>query len=498
MSLSYQMQLCVKMLKASTLVFVLLVLFPSPAKSEKNYINEAYQLYFKWHPPKEISRNDLYPYPGHLIRRGEDRLICANAKKTESYARFKGKKILLHGKDGWLFTTTDFQQNFPLTPKALDYFIRLNKQLVARGQTLIIFFAPPRAMLEGKHIDYKDMPAGYTTEKAKKNYRNFLRQINDAGVITIGISEIPSGLDYFQEGDLHWSLAGVDYTARRLASVIRKIPSYNTIAKHDFQSKITGLRPPVRGGFEDALQKICKINIQAHSFPQWATTRKTSNTKTKTVDDLLGDTNFPEITVLGTSYTAQDNNFNFVGSLKHHLKTDIYNAAFTGGGFGGASYRYYASDEYHAHPPKIILWEFLAQHNYNNTLSETDFRQMIPAIQGACSEKEAIAKYSGNITNTTTEIFEKTKNMPMKNTYLYLEVTNPVKRNLQIKILYADGNADDVDLSRSTFIANNGKYYLEMGGVTDKPAIFFHIETNKPQGHLIARLCRYPEDMAGK
>lgn len=496
MNVSCQIQWSTKILKASMLVLILLVLFPSTAQSEKNYTDEAYKLYFKWHTPKEISGRDLYPYPGSLIRRGEDRPICTDAKKAESYTLFETNKFLMHGKDGWLFRTIDFRQDFPLTPKALDYFVRLNKQLAARGQTLIIFFAPPRAMLEGRHIDPDDIPTGYTTENAKKNYQGFLKKMNDAGVITVGISEVPSDMDYFQEGDLHWSLAGVDYTARQLTTVIRKIPSYDAMKKQTFQSEIIGLDTLVRGGFENALQTICKINIQAHLFPQWATIPKTENVQT--ANDLLGDIAFPAIIALGTSYTAKDNNFNFIGSLKRYLETDVYNAALSGGGFGASSYRYYASKAYHKYPPKIILWEFLSQHNYNSTLSENGFRQIIPAIQGACSEKEAIAKFSGDIIGTTTEFFNGIKDLPLKNIYLYLEVKEPVDRNLQIKILYTDGNADNIDLSRSTFIVNNGKYYLEMGGITDKPAMFFRIETDKPQGHLMARLCRYPENIAGK
>ena len=493
-----QMRLSVRILSVVVLALVLLVFSSSPSSSQlkKDYTYDAYKLYFRWHPPKKMSDRDLYPYHGRLIRRGEDRPVCAAAKNAESYSRFKAKKFLMHGKDGWLFRTIDFQQDFPLTPKALNYFVRLNKQLAEQGQKLVILFVPPRAMLEGEHIDTEDMPIGYTTEKTKENYRGFLKKMNDAGIPVIGISEVPAGMDYFQEGDAHWSLSGVDYTAKQLAYVIKKIPSYNVIKKQEFQSEIISLAIPKRGGFEDVLQDICGINIQIRSFPQWATTRKVGDVLT--ADDLLGDVSFPEITVLGTSYTAQDNNFNFVGSLKRYLNADIYNAALVGGGFGGASYRYYASDEYHAYPPKIILWEILSMHKHNTEGAEIDFRQMIPAIQGACSKNEAIVEYSGDITDTTTEIFDEIRGMPLKNTYLYFKVTDPVDRKLQIQILYADGNADDIDMSRSTFIANNGKYYLEMGGVTDKPAIFFHIKTDKPQGHLTARLCRYSKGRAGK
>jgi alginate biosynthesis protein AlgX len=160
--------------------------------------------------------------------------------------------------------------------------------------------------------------------------------------------------------------------------------------------------------------------------------------------------------------------------------------------------RYYASDEYRAHPPKIVVWEFLPQHNVNSDENEAAFRQMIPAISGACDDKTALARWSGQIAATETKVLGDIKNQPLQNTFLYIEATDPVERNLRAEILYADGNADQIDLTRSTRMTNNGKYYLELGRDVSAPALHVRVLTDKPEGRLTARLCPYPTTVAGK
>lgn len=189
--------------------------------------------------------------------------------------------------------------------------------------------------------------------------------------------------------------------------------------------------------------------------------------------------------------TPQNTAFNFVGALKQFLHADVYNAALTAGGFASAAYRYYATDEYHAHPPKIIVWEFLPQHDYNDGASENGFRQMIPAIYGACDEKSALAHTTGSLGGTTA-FFDKIGQVPLKNTYIYLEATEPKERSLQLDVLYTDGNVDQADLTRSTRMANNGKYYFELSSGNAKAAKFFRLTTDVPEGKFTARICPYP------
>jgi hypothetical protein len=475
-----------------TLVFfgITFFLFSQRSAGAEDFLAEGYKLFFKHHPAADqpVSR-ELYPFQGPLIAFGEDLQICPAAKAPAAYLHEKSMKYLSHGKDGWLFRTVDFRTDFTLSAPSQNYFNRLNRMLAQKGQTLVIFFGPPRALMETQHIAPADIPEGYVPSQAHRNYDEFLQHLKDLRIKTAGIESAPKGFDYFYKGDLHWTPSGADYAAWQLAEIIKQLPVYNGLKKHEFEITTTGLGIPARGRYESALQRICKINIEATASHLWATNMKVPAGETDKA--LLDDTDFPDIVVVGTSYSAEDTLFNFTGALKRHLHADVYNAALTGGGFGASALRYYASDVYHAHPPKIIVWEFLSQHDFNNPEAQAAFRQMLPAIEGACAQKEALATYSGEVTNIKTEIFNAMINKPLENTYIYLEVTNPEGRHLETQILYTDGSADKIDLTRSTRAADNGKYYLDLDGTDDRKALFFHIITDKPSGHIAARLCRY-------
>lgn len=480
--------------------FAVLALLAAPAQAagpSAAAMDYAYKVYFKAHPPKDKPvKYNLYPYAGPVIPSGADIPLCAAARDTEAYARKTAVKYIKHGKDGWLFRTADFRTDFTASPQALAYFNRLNRALEAKGQTLIIAFQPPRAMLAAAHIDPADQPTDYSPARARKGYEAFLQQLKDQGLTVADLSETDKKIEYFAKGDFHWTPAGAADSAFKLAAALKDTRAYSDMKKQDFESGITGLDVATRGAFEEFIQQTCKINIELTAKPLWAT----HATGDGAVDaaSLLGDEAFPAVTVVGTSNAAEDDKFNFVGALKRFTRTDIYNAALTGGGFGASAYRYYASEEYHEHPPTVVIWEFLPQHNYNNAESLNAFRQMIPAVHGACTKDKALAEYTGAITGPQTAFFDKIADTSLKDTYLYLEVKNPAARDLRIDILYRNGNADQVDLTRTTRIGNNGKYYLELGDSGNDHALYVHLVTDKPEGNMTARLCPYGVQVAGR
>lgn len=450
-------------------------------------LSYGYKTYFQHHPPQDKPvRHNLYPFSGAIIQNGQDIPVCAAAKTAAAYVRKKGIRYIMHGKNGWLFRTADFRTDFTASPTALEYFSRLNWALAARGQTLVIAVQPPRAMMAAQHIDQADKPKEYTPEKAREGYQNFLRQLKNMGIVVADLSDMPDGPAYFPKGDFRWTPDGAGHSAQKISEILQELPIYGSLKKQEFKSEMVGIGTADRGAFEEFIQQTCQVNIELTTEPLWET------------KPLTAATEIPGIVVLGDSSAAADDKFNFVGALKHFSRTDIHNAALPNSGFGSAAYEYYASDAYHKHPPKIIVWEFAAHHDYNAVETLNDLRQMIPAIYGACSEKTALAQYSAAITGNQTDLFAKIKDKPLKNTYLYLEVTDPKERNLRAEILYKTGDADQVDLTRPPIPGNNGKYYLELGNNGEKSAILFHIITDVPQGHLTARICPYPVHLAGK
>lgn len=479
----------------AALAALLLALAAAPAFAQKLSPSElhGYMTYLRLHPPKEKpARPGRYPFPGRIIRYGEDIPVCAEARKEENYKSTRGVRHLLHGLDGWLFRQIEFRTDFLAQPDTLEYFRRLGRALAKKGQVLVVAYQPARAMMSPQHIDLAAMPKGYTPEKAREGYRAFLKQLRDAGIVAPDLSAAAEGVVYYPKGDFHWTPAGARDSARKLAAAIGALPVYDALEKMDFDVRVTGLGPADRGAYEEYIQKTCKVNIQMTSDYLWS-----ASARGGWAADLLGEARVPGVVLLGTSNSSKEENFNFAGALRQLLRADVFNAAVAGGGFGTSSFVYFASEEYHRNPPRVIVWEFLPQHDHNETESLQAFRQMLPAIEGACPAKGALAHYDGPVSGGETSPF---KNMPqgsLKNTYLYLHFRDPEERKLKVQVLYESGDAEEVEMTRPAVEESDGKYFLELGH-GDQRALALRVATEPARGSLDARLCAYPVDMAEK
>jgi alginate biosynthesis protein AlgX len=476
-------------------VILALLLCASASRAETAISDGAtsygFETYFRHHPPKErmASRNP-YPFPGPVIAPGKDIPVCAAARSEAAYASpgMGDMRYVLHGRDGWLFRTSDFRTDFSASPETIKYFDRLNRTLVARGQTLIVALQPPRALMAFQHTDPAAAPKDYSPEKARAGYRDFIAQLAKAGIKVVDLSAAPENADYFERADFHWSSAGAAWSAERVARTVRELPVYSTLPRQKFQTSVTGLAAPSRGTLAEFVQQTCGVNIQMTSAPI-RTTVPQARQQAKT-------TAFPGITLLGTGNSANDQKFGFAGRLKALLETDIYNAAVAGGSAGLSPYIYLASDEYRQHPPKVIIWELPSNYNYNSTLSHAGFRQVLSAIDGGCGDKTAVARWSGNLDAHQTSIFDGIQKIPLQDTYLYVEASGVMPGPLKAEILYGDGEADEIDMTGSRSRTGN-RYYLELRGAA-APAQFVHLSGQSPGASLVARLCRSAQRVAEK
>lgn len=438
-------------------------------------------------------------------------------------AIYRGKhrilKYIYPGKDGWLFRSADFRTDFTLPPLTLDYMKDVNSRLKDKGVDLVVILQPPRAVMMKDFIDPENMPEGYDPSVAKRNYKDLIALLNREGIRAVDLSEAPSDMPYFFKGDPHWRREGAMWSAEQVAKIVRQNPKYDGIKKEEFSIEITWWLESEKGEFDEFVEKACDVTIPPERRPMWATTSLSGDI---TEDSLFGDVTYPDIAIVGTSNTAHEEDFNFAGSLKQVLHADIRNRALSAGAFSGASLVFYATDEFHEHPPKILLWEFLSHHIFDDYLG---FRQMLPAINGACSADDALAEAELKVSKTPlgmwdknlseddsangpvpqnrgqdkkkTEFYETVvfdnldlKKIPGKGSFLYLEVTNPETRLLKAGILYANGDAEEVDLSRSLRVDNNGKYYLLFNPDIDQDLLMIQIETEKLQGDIKARICK--------
>jgi alginate biosynthesis protein AlgX len=442
-------------------------------------------------PPNEenpkTTKLTPYPYPGPVIQIGEDIPLCAAAKDPATYVKKKAYRYIVHGKDGWLFRTVDFKHDFSARDQSANYFRMLNNALAEKGQQFMVIVQPSRGFMSPEHIDPADMPKDYNADVAKESFLDFIEQMNDWGIPVPDLTSPPDDLKYFRSSDLHWTLDGAKWSAEVVADTIKDMRVYGDLEKKEFVTEKLPQGITRRGVYYEFLQKICQVNLARETLPLWATAEVGSGAE----DDLFGDATIPSTVLLGTSNSALAE-YNFTGWLKENLKTDVQNASIAGGGFGSSALRYFASDGYIQNPPKLVIWEFLAQHNYNASDSMDDFRQIIPAVWGNCGKDKALATFSSGITKTETDLDTFMK-APMHNAYLYLEATNPNERTLQLEILYANGEGTITNLSRDKKIENNGKYFYLLDAAKGADPLYIRLITDTLEGQYEAALCPAPE-----
>lgn len=473
--------------------------------------------------PEHIRPAGPLPYPN---------LSTCKALKDESLYRGEDRvmKFVHVGTAGWLYRSFDFRTDFKMPEKTMTFMRRVNEALKAKGVDLYVVLQPSRAMVVPQHIDPKDAPEGYDPAVAKANYQALIAELQKNGIQTTDLSNPPSDFEYFFRGDPHWRREGAMWTAQEMSKLIKKNPLFKDRAPEAFSNEITWWLESEKGEFDEFVDKFCGVDIPPERRPMWATTAVAGEAS---ADALFGDVTYPDIAIVGTSNTAHEEDFNFVGSLKQELGADIRNKAVAAGAFSGSSIFFYSSDEFHQHTPKIVIWEFLSHHIFDDY---DGFRQMVPAIYGPCDEKDALAVAEGALKSPPGYVDPDTvvgpklpaqaealtaadygpqlpnakkrrqkaqlhelvflnglekKNITPKNSYLYLEVKSPENRLLKIGALYANGDAEEIDVSRSRRAENNGKYYLEFNRDIDAPLMLLQIATDKPVGTVKARVCQY-------
>ncbi|HRC26274.1 MAG TPA: hypothetical protein PKX87_02455, partial [Alphaproteobacteria bacterium] len=136
-------------------------------------------------------------------------LVCPKLAEDDTY-RGKNKlfKYIIPGKDGWLFRTVDFRQDFHFSDRALKAFATIDTALKAQGVDLVILLQPPRGIFAPGRTDPSVWPKGYDPQTARQSYREQLQRLRDLGLAVVDLSDIPSEIPYFLKADPHWSLTG--------------------------------------------------------------------------------------------------------------------------------------------------------------------------------------------------------------------------------------------------------------------------------------------------
>ncbi len=252
----------------------------------------------------------------------------------------EGKKGVLIGTDGWLFTDEEFaldkhyQENIK---NNLNYIIDVKNELFKNNIKLFIVPIPSKARL------FEDKLGRYQFPKAwHKSYVDLLSFLKAYEIgFTPDLENALSKETLFLKNDTHWTPEGARVTAFKTAYAIENFFPYLTWKTEKFTSKQGEIYL-----HEGDLNRYTIKKTQPLTL--WETT---SNTE----QDLFSEKEYP-VVLVGTSYSA-NSLWNFEGFLKESLGTDILNMADEGLGPFEVMQNYLKGETYKNYQPKLVIWE---------------------------------------------------------------------------------------------------------------------------------------------
>lgn len=249
----------------------------------------------------------------------------------------QGRKGVIVGRDGWLFTDEEFS-----CPRGADGniagnldFIKNTHNFFARQKIpLIIALIPAKADF---HAEYVDLPLPPCRAGL---YERALKFFNQQGI------NAARGAGVFLKTDTHWSPDGAQAAAQAIAST-KDLP---TLPRTAFKTEKSSAADLHTGDLLRYLPGVETASIHPEPMTSYET-RPLSQSS-----DLFGDA-APPVTLIGTSYSANPK-WNFEGFLKQALSSDVLNLADEGKGPFTVMQSYMDKpDQFVNNPPKLIVWE---------------------------------------------------------------------------------------------------------------------------------------------
>ena len=433
-----------------------------------------------------------------------DCLLCPALKAPDNYLQGNMKLMdqLTPGTDRWLFRSeVDLTNTFGMPRAMTAEYARLIDALAAKGIQLGMILQPTRGLMHRGKVR-QDWNQGFDFERSRNSFAVYLEQLRAAGALVpdmVQLVDRPPEEEYFFRRDHHWTSDGARATARVVADYLREQPIYLQLTKKAYRTE-PGLTQHKDGTLNLALHSLCGNDYGVQYVPGYRTVPAVND-----VSALFDEQPEPEVILLGTSNSAardeENKQFNFDGFLKEYLSIDLLNYALPGAGEYGAMVEYLNSDSYAPEaPPKLILWELPANYTLADPLM---YRQLIPAIEGQCSEAETVLarrqERPGLKTAERVELLSNTgagrRALAGYNGYLDIRIGDGNVKDFYIIVYYDNGTRDKVWIRREA-IVSGGQYYLELSKASEFRnanllSVFMEpTETLQTPTTLEVRLCR--------
>jgi len=411
---------------------------------------------------------------------------------------------LVQAQDDWLFRTTyDLRTDFGTTPEGYAKLKALRDALKKKGIELVVVYQPTRGLINREKLT-DDERKTFNYDLAKKNYLATVEKLRQTGMWVPDFSPLFDENEqhaYYFKGDHHWTPYGAERTAKITAATLKEIPGFDDIPKHQYESKRVGLLSKL-GTFHKAAAQLCGNSYATQYVDRFETAVADSGGGEGGGDDLFGDESQPQVALVGTSNSGPA--YNFAGFLEQYSGAEILNNAISGGGFDSSLLQYLSSQEFHEHPPKIIVWEFATHYDM---AQKSFYRQAMPLVDNGCEGQKALLKNDVKLRNGSTEILVNGKNQLLDlqggQHQIDLTFSDPSVKTLQATIWYLNGRRENLKLEQSAAADTGGRYVFQLRNdpgwaELNMLAMEIHSPEQMPDGLSVkATLCKRPAGGAG-
>lgn len=227
----------------------------------------------------------------------------------------------------------------------------INAWLAERDIRLLVALVPDKSRIAAERLCGLERSYALAGRVAR-----WQRWVAEAGVSVVDLTLTlqPLGSAAYLRTDTHWSEQGAAAAAQQIAAAVEKLGIAPTPVRQ--WSRAEG-QEHIRSGDLVRLAGLdwLPLWLQPEVEPVAVSVfTALDETAGMSEDDLFGDSQLPNMALIGTSFSRHSN---FVPFLEQALGTSLGNFAKDGGEFSGAAKDYFASPAFTQTPPQLVIWE---------------------------------------------------------------------------------------------------------------------------------------------
>jgi alginate biosynthesis protein AlgX len=366
---------------------------------------------------------------------------------------------LVQAQDDWLFRTReDLRTDFGTTAAGYRMLKRLRDALKSKGVELVVVYQPTRGLVNRSKLNPQEY-ARFNYAKALQSYRATLQKFQQLGLWVPDLAQLTDEQHeqpFYFRGDQHWSPYGAQRTARLVAAEVKRIPAFAEVPRREFVTRKEGIMGK-SGTLHNVAGQLCGTSYATQYTDHFITEPKDESSG----DALFGEASTPQITLVGTSHSGK--NYNFEGFLQQYIGAEVMNVAAPGGGLEGAMIEYLGSDEFQQNPPKVLIWEFSPLYSLDQ---DKVYRQMMALLDNGCEGKPAVLANKTRLRPGRNEVLVNGEQqflaLRSDGYQLDIRLSDPSVKVLEATLWYMNGRREKLKLEKTDTMETNGRFAFEL------------------------------------